>query len=133
MLHSTEGNLPALQASPERLIRVSHLMVAIWAIVMSSVACIWNAIGISLNWLYLFSGTIYTPAVGPIIFTILWRKQTRAAAIGGALGGLAVGVISWLVVAKTYYGELTIASTGESDSISIVFPRWHACKRETDD
>ncbi|KAF9813666.1 hypothetical protein IEO21_05437 [Rhodonia placenta] len=101
------------EASPERLIRVSHLMVAIWAIVMSSVACIWNAIGISLNWLYLFSGTIYTPAVGPIIFTILWRKQTRAAAIGGALGGLAVGVISWLVVAKTYYGELTIASTGD--------------------
>ncbi|CCL99805.1 uncharacterized protein FIBRA_01829 [Fibroporia radiculosa] len=99
-------------ASPERLIRVSHLMVFFWALVMSSVACIWNAIGLSLNWLYLFSGTIYTPAVGPIVLTVLWRKQTRRAAISGALGGLAVGVISWLVVARTYYGELTMASTG---------------------
>ncbi|PCH42903.1 Na+/solute symporter [Wolfiporia cocos MD-104 SS10] len=100
-------------ATPERLIRVSHAMVAIWAIVMSCVACIWNAIGLSLNWLYLFSGTIYTPAVGPIIMTVLWRKQTRAAALAGALGGLAVGVTSWLVVAKLYYGELTMATTGD--------------------
>jgi len=104
-------------ASPERLIRMSHLMVAFWAIVMSSLACVWNAIGISLNWLYLFSGTIYTPAVGPIVLTVLWRKQTRVAAISGAVGGLAIGVTSWLVVAKTYYGELTLATTGDSYSM----------------
>ncbi|KZT00363.1 Na+/solute symporter [Laetiporus sulphureus 93-53] len=101
-------------ASQERLIRVSHIMVGMWAIIMSCVACIWNAIGLSLNWLYLFSGTIYTSAVGPIVLTVLWRKQTRAAAIGGALGGLVVGVISWLVVAKVYYGGLTMTTTGEA-------------------
>ncbi|EGN99399.1 hypothetical protein SERLA73DRAFT_108889 [Serpula lacrymans var. lacrymans S7.3] len=99
-------------ASPEALIRISHIMVGVWAIIMSCVACLWNGIGISLNWLYLFSGTLFTGAVGPIILTVVWRKQTRAAAISGALGGLCVGIIGWLVVAKTYYGELTIASTG---------------------
>ncbi|KAG9314224.1 Sodium:solute symporter family-domain-containing protein [Chiua virens] len=99
-------------ASPEVLIRVSHLMVAMWAIVMSCVASLWNGIGISLNWLFLFSGTLFTGAVGPIIFTVVWRKQTKTAAIGGAIGGMFIGIICWLVVAKQYYGEITIQSTG---------------------
>ncbi|KAH7912992.1 Sodium:solute symporter family-domain-containing protein [Hygrophoropsis aurantiaca] len=100
-------------ASPESLIRVSHVMVGVWAIIMSCVASLWNGIGINLNWLFLFSGTLFTGAVGPIIFSVIWRKQTCAAAIGGALGGLVVGIAAWLSVAKTYYGELTIATTGE--------------------
>lgn len=87
-------------------------MVAVWAVVMSCVASLWNAIGISLNWLFLFSGTLFTGAVGPIIFSVVWRQQTRAAAIGGAIGGMFIGIICWLLVAKQYYGELTIESTG---------------------
>ena len=109
-----------LQASPEVLIRVSHVMVGVWAIVMSCVACLWNGIGISLNWLFLFSGTLYTSAVGPIVMTVLWRKQTRLAVISGALGGLCIGVICWLVVAKAYYGELTIETTGASHVASAL-------------
>ncbi|KAG2369496.1 Sodium:solute symporter family-domain-containing protein [Suillus spraguei] len=99
-------------ASPESLIRVSHIMVAVWALVMSCVASLWIGIGVSLNWLFLFSGTLFTGAVGPVIFTVVWRQQTKEAAISGALGGVVVGIIAWLAVAKTYYGELTIATTG---------------------
>lgn len=87
-------------------------MVGAWAIIMSCVACLWIGIGISLNWLFLFSGTLYTSAVGPIVMSVLWRKQTRLAVICGALGGLCIGVISWLVVAKACYGSLTIETTG---------------------
>jgi len=65
-----------------------------------------------LNWLFLFAGTIYTGAVGPTILSVVWRKQTKAAVISGAIGGMFVGIICWLVVAKTYYGELTVATTG---------------------
>lgn len=93
--------------------RVSHIMVAVWAVVMSCVASLWIGIGISLNWLFLFSGTLFTGAVGPVIFSVVWRQQTKEAAISGALGGVVVGVIAWLAVAKTYYGELTIATTGK--------------------
>ncbi|GBE80408.1 Sodium:solute symporter family-domain-containing protein [Sparassis latifolia] len=100
-------------ASPETLIRVSHLMVAIWAIIMSCIACLWNGIGLSLNWLFLFAGTIYTSAVGPIIMTVVWRKQTKAAVFAGALGGMSIGIICWLVVAKAYYGKLNVTTTGE--------------------
>ncbi|KAG2056983.1 Na+/solute symporter [Suillus hirtellus] len=99
-------------ASPESLIRVSHIMVAVWALVMSCVASLWIGIGVSLNWLFLFSGTLFTGAVGPVIFSVVWRQQTKEAAISGALGGVVVGIIAWLSVAKTYYGELTIATTG---------------------
>ncbi|KAG2159684.1 Sodium:solute symporter family-domain-containing protein [Suillus bovinus] len=99
-------------ASPESLIRVSHIMVAVWALVMSCVASLWIGIGVSLNWLFLFSGTLFTGAVGPVIFSVVWRQQTKEAAISGALGGVVVGIIAWLTVAKTYYGELTIATTG---------------------
>ncbi|KAH7918066.1 hypothetical protein BV22DRAFT_1115482 [Leucogyrophana mollusca] len=104
-------------ASPESLVRVSHVMVAVWALIMSCVACLWNGIGLSLNWLFLFIGTVTTGAVGPVVLTVLWRKQTKVAAISGALGGLSVGVICWLVVAKTYFGALTVETTGESYSM----------------
>ncbi|PCH38690.1 Na+/solute symporter [Wolfiporia cocos MD-104 SS10] len=100
-------------ASPEALIRVSHIMVGVWGVIMSCVACLWNGIGISLNWLFLFSGTLYTAAVGPIVLSVLWRKQTRIAVISGSLGGVCIGVICWLVVAKVHYGALTVATTGE--------------------
>ncbi|KAI0957024.1 hypothetical protein AcW1_005550 [Taiwanofungus camphoratus] len=99
-------------ASPDVLIRVSHIMVAVWAVIMSCIACLWNGIGISLNWLFLFSGTIYTAAVGPIVFSVLWRKQTGVAAISGALSGTCIGLICWLVVAKVHYGSVTVETTG---------------------
>jgi hypothetical protein len=113
----TDGDI---QASPESLIRVSHIMVAVWALVMSSVASLWIGIGVSLNWLFLFSGTLFTGAVGPVIFSVVWRQQTKEAAISGALGGVVVGIIAWLTVAKTYYGELTIATTGKLLSTSVI-------------
>ncbi|KAH9949091.1 Sodium:solute symporter family-domain-containing protein [Amylocystis lapponica] len=100
-------------ASPETLVRVSHVMVGVWVLIMTAVACLWNGIGISLNWLFLFAGTIYTGAVGPIVMSVLWRKQTKVAAIAGTIGGMSIGIICWLTVAKGYYGELTMETTGE--------------------
>jgi hypothetical protein len=34
--------------------------------------------------------------------------------MSGAIGGLIVGVIAWLSMAKSYYGELTVTTTGSS-------------------
>ncbi|PCH38693.1 Na+/solute symporter [Wolfiporia cocos MD-104 SS10] len=98
-------------ASPDVLIRISHIMVGIWAIIMSCIACLWNGIGVSLNWLFLFCGTLYTAAVGPVVLSVLWRKQSRIAALSGAIGGLCAGLTCWIAVAITHYGSLTIAST----------------------
>lgn len=99
-------------ATSEQLIFVSHIMICIFACVMATFACIWNAVGISLGWLFLVMGLIIGGAVMPAAFTITWKGQTRAGAISGSLVGLAVGLVAWLAQAKTYYGELTIETTG---------------------
>lgn len=98
-------------ATSEQLIFVSHIMICIFACVMATFACIWNAVGISLGWLFLVMGTIIGGAVMPAAFTITWKGQTRAGAISGSLAGLVVGLIAWLAQTKTYYGEITIATT----------------------
>ena len=55
-------------------------------------------------------------AVFPVAFSITWRKQTRVAAISGALFGLAAGLTAWLVTAQVYYGELTLETTNSEYS-----------------
>ncbi|KAI1611862.1 SSS family solute:Na+ symporter [Exophiala viscosa] len=101
-------------ATPENLIFISHVMICVFGLVMAAFACIWNAIGIDLGWLFLVMGLLIGGAVFPAAFAVTWKGQTRAGALTGALGGLAAGVIAWLVEAHVYYGELTVASTGGS-------------------
>jgi SSS family transporter len=101
-------------ASPKDLIFVSHIMICLFALVMAAFACIWNAIGIDLGWLFLVMGLLIGGAVFPAAFAVTWKGQTRAGAIAGALSGLAAGLIAWLVEVKVYYGEFTIATTGSA-------------------
>ncbi|KAL2444764.1 putative urea active transporter 1 [Exophiala dermatitidis] len=102
------------KATPKDLIFVSHVMICVFAVVMAAFACIWQAIGISLGWLFLVMGLLIGGAVFPAAFAVTWKGQTRAGAIAGALSGLAAGLIAWLVETKVYYGEFTIATTGSS-------------------
>ncbi|CAL3965124.1 unnamed protein product [Diplocarpon coronariae] len=89
-------------ATPKQTIRVSHMMICVFAI------------GIDLGWLFLTMGLLIGGAVFPSAFAITWVNQSKYGALGGALGGLAAGLAAWLITAKTYYGELTITSTGAS-------------------
>jgi urea-proton symporter len=98
-------------ATPKQLIFVSHVNVAIFGLTMSVWAVIWQVIGIDLGWLFLFMGLAIGGAVFPVAFSITWKKQTRIAAISGALCGLAAGLTAWLVTAQTYYGALTLETT----------------------
>ncbi|EJD44289.1 Na+/solute symporter [Auricularia subglabra TFB-10046 SS5] len=100
------------RATPAQLIRVSHAMICMFGLTMSVFACLWNAIGIDLGWLFLTMGVLIGGAVFPAAFAITWRGQTAAGAIAGCLVGLAAGVIAWLVTAQLVYGEVTIATTG---------------------
>lgn len=100
------------RATPNQLIAVSHAMICVFGITMAVFACIWNVVGIDVNWLFLVMGILISGAVFPAAFAITWRGQTRAGAIAGCFVGLAVGVVAWLVTARQVYGEITIASTG---------------------
>lgn len=99
-------------ATPAQLIFVSHVMICVFGVTMAVFACIWNAIGIDLGWLFLVMGLLIGGAVFPAAFAITWRGQTRAGAVSGALAGLGVGLLAWLVTAKHYYHELSIETTG---------------------
>ncbi|KAF2498231.1 Na+/solute symporter [Lophium mytilinum] len=101
-------------ASPSQLIFVSHAMICVFGLTMAVFACIWNAIGIDLGWLFLVMGLLIGGAVFPAAFAITWKGQTKAGAITGCLGGLSAGLIAWLTTAKHYYGELSVHTTGLS-------------------
>lgn len=102
------------KATPEELIMVSHIMICVFAAVMAAFACIWQAVGIDLGWLFLVMGLIIGGAVFPAAFTITWKGQTKAGAISGCIVGLIAGIAAWLAEAKVHFGELTVASTGAS-------------------
>ncbi|KAJ7461689.1 solute symporter family transporter [Mycena galericulata] len=99
-------------ATPQQLIFVSHIMICVFGLTMAIFACIWNAIGIDLGWLFLVMGLLIGGAVFPAAFAITWKGQTRAGAFSGAVGGLAAGLVAWLVTARSLYGEITVATTG---------------------
>lgn len=99
-------------ATPDQLIFVAHIGIGIWGLVMALFACIWNAIGIDLGWLFLVMGLLIGGAVFPAAFAITWKGQTKAGAIAGAVTGLCAGLIAWLVTAHQYYGSLSVTTTG---------------------
>lgn len=103
-------------ASPERLITVSKYGICVFGLTMSIFAVVWNLIGIDLGWLFLVMGLIIGGAVFPMAFSITWTGQSTAGAIAGPISGLCAGIIAWLVTAQQYFGELTIASTGDEYS-----------------
>ena len=61
-------------------------------------------------------GLLIGGAVFPAAFAITWAGQSTAGAISGCLVGLIAGLTAWLVTAYQYFGEITIASTGEEYS-----------------
>lgn len=48
-----------------------------------------------------------------MVFTVLWRRQSKAAAILSPILGLATGIAVWLGTASHFWGEVTVASTGQ--------------------
>ncbi|EPQ58324.1 solute symporter family transporter [Gloeophyllum trabeum ATCC 11539] len=101
-------------APPATMIQVSHIMIVVFAFVMATMASVWQAIGIDLGWLFLFMGVIIGGAVVPVALTICWKKQTKVAAITGAIVGCASGILAWLLTAAyTNDGVLSVATTGQ--------------------
>jgi urea-proton symporter len=102
------------KATPQNLIFMAHVNVAVFGFVMAIFAIIWNNIGIDLGWLFLVMGLLIGGAVFPVAFAITWKKQSRWGAIAGAVSGLIAGLTAWLAEAKSYYGELTLTTTGSN-------------------
>ncbi|KAG0028009.1 hypothetical protein BGZ82_008651 [Podila clonocystis] len=104
-------------ATGKQLIRVSHAVVAGFGIIMGVLAVILKEAGIDLGYLYSLMGVLISSAVMPVTFTLLWKKQNVTAACVAPIGGLAVSITAWLVCAKLYSGEITLATTGTDQAM----------------
>eukprot|EP00882_Tetradesmus_deserticola_P003386 GHRQ01003582.1.p1 GENE.GHRQ01003582.1~~GHRQ01003582.1.p1 ORF type:complete len:665 (+),score=225.71 GHRQ01003582.1:267-2261(+) len=100
------------KATGKQMVFVSRVMVCVYAVLSGILAIVLMRIGLSLGWVYLFMGIMIGSAVMPIAFSITWKNCSAAGAVCGAVSGLIGALITWIVVAKSTTGELTIATLG---------------------
>ncbi|KAF9136767.1 hypothetical protein BGX30_010872 [Mortierella sp. GBA39] len=104
-------------ATGKQIIAVSHAIVASFGIIMGVLAIILKEAGIDLGYLYSLMGVLISSAVLPVTFSLMWKKQSATAAIVAPLGGLVISITAWLVCAKLYSGEITLATTGTDQAM----------------
>ncbi|QGI81266.1 unnamed protein product [Fusarium fujikuroi] len=100
------------EASNEQVIRWGHIGVVFFGVVAAAFTAMFHYIGVDMGWTLYMLGILTCPGVIPLIFTIIWRKQTKLAAISSAFLGMATGLGVWLGSAYVFSGEVTVASTG---------------------
>lgn len=98
--------------SDAQLIRWSHIGVVVSTLFVSTLATIFHQAGVDMTWLLYMVGILICPGFFPTIFALLWKRQTRPAAIASPIVGIASGLAVWFGTAYHYYGEITITSTG---------------------
>ena len=102
-------------ASGRRLIYMSHTSCVVYAIIMASFSTGLYYAGISMGYLYLMMGVIISGAVLPASLTLLWDRQSWAAATFSPPLALTCSLIAWLVTASKEGGDLSVASTGANN------------------
>ncbi|QRV79474.1 urea active transporter 1 [Ceratobasidium sp. AG-Ba] len=101
------------RATEAQIMRVSHLMVAFFAICMGLFGLIFYYIGVSMGWLYTFMGTLLGSAVVPIALCITWQKASKIGCMVGAISGLFAGIIAWLVTTSCLNDkEINVVTSG---------------------
>ncbi|SCO46777.1 probable DUR3-Urea permease [Fusarium fujikuroi] len=100
------------EASNEQVIRWGHIGVVFFGVVAAAFTAMFHYIGVDMGWTLYMLGILTCPGVIPLIFTIIWRKQTKLAAISSAFLGMATGLGVWLGSAYAFSGKVTVASTG---------------------
>lgn len=58
------------------------------------------------------TGVVTCPGVFPMVFTVLWKHQSKAAAILSPILGIATGIAVWLGTAHHFYGSVSVSATG---------------------
>ncbi|PYI11035.1 hypothetical protein BO78DRAFT_448624 [Aspergillus sclerotiicarbonarius CBS 121057] len=100
-------------ASDRDIIRASHFGVIFFAAFSAGFSTMLHYVGIDLGWTLYMLGVVTCPGIFPMAFTILWRRQSRAAAILAPILGMATGIGVWLGTARHFYGAVSVSSTGE--------------------
>ncbi|EAA64703.1 hypothetical protein AN2598.2 [Aspergillus nidulans FGSC A4] len=100
-------------ATDRDVIRASHLGVIFFAAFCAGFSTMLHYVGVDLGWTLYMLGVVTCPGIFPMVFTVLWRRQSKAAAILSPILGLATGLAVWLTTAGHFGGEVTVATTGQ--------------------
>lgn len=101
-------------ATDRDVIRWSHIGVVFFGLFAALFSTALHYGKVDLLWTLYMLGVLTCPGIFPTVFTILWKKQSKPAAIISPLLGMATGIATWLGTAQAFYGEVTVASTGQT-------------------
>jgi transporter, SSS family len=104
-------------ASGKKLIYTSHAAVVAYAYVMAAFAIGLHYAGISMGYLYELMGVIIGGAVLPSALTLLSKRQNVQAATFTPPIATGLAIMSWLLVAKFKFGEISLDTTFEDDAM----------------
>ncbi|KAG5416961.1 DUR4 [Candida metapsilosis] len=98
-------------ATPNQVVNAAKVSVFAWAIFSSCLASIfYGAAKISMGWLFNFLGCATSAGVFPIALSFTWKDLNKVGAVGGAMGGMVLGITAWLVMCKAYTGDVTVTN-----------------------
>ncbi|KAI6000812.1 urea transporter [Pisolithus albus] len=106
------------KATEQQVLRMSHLGVAGFALVMGIAGVIFYYIGISMGWLYTFMGVILGSAVVPIALCITWRKASKVGCLAGAVIGFIVGLAAWLATTAGLNDHMINVTVGNYEMLA---------------
>lgn len=101
------------KVTDKRLVHISHLAVMFHAVFIVGISLALNYGGADMTWIGYFQPILCCPGIFPLIFTLVWRGQTRLAAIISPILGFATGIAIWLATTKHMYGSITMLTTEE--------------------
>ncbi|KAE8211314.1 hypothetical protein CF327_g4914 [Tilletia walkeri] len=104
-------------AREKDVINVSRWACVGFAIFSAGFSTMLYEIGLSLTWTLYFLGIIVCPGGITLVWTVIWKKQTREAAIISPLVGMAAGIATWLAISNHRgNGVLNVTTTGDLTS-----------------
>lgn len=78
------------RATDRQTVTASHLGVLLHGVVITGITLALNYAGANINWLSYTMNMLKCPGIFPLIFTILWSRQSKAAAVAAPIGGMIV-------------------------------------------
>ncbi|KAF2768790.1 SSS family solute:Na+ symporter [Teratosphaeria nubilosa] len=100
-------------ATDRQIMTASHIGVVAYGLVIVGWTLAMNYAGANGNWILYFLPVTTSPGIFPVLFTLLWSRQTKLAAIVSPLIGLCAGIGVWLGLSYSMFGAVTIATTSE--------------------
>jgi len=92
-------------------------VVIFWAIFLAGIDTAFAYIGLDLNFLFYLMAVCTSGAVFPIGLLMCWTRLNKAGAVLGVMGGLAMGIVAWLVTAVTTQETISITTLTDSKVI----------------